>query len=118
MTKNRVKSDCDFSKWTKEHALERSDHKCEKCGSAENLQVHHILGIWLALNNCPEITKEMIKSLANAEVVCAKCHEHEDQLSQQNYAIYAQALLGLWYAPYKVRMSITCQQVAEKFDGQ
>lgn len=49
----------------------RYGYKCSKCGSAENLQIHHKDHRG---HNVPE--KERNNSMSNLEVLCGKCHGH------------------------------------------
>ncbi len=101
MSKKTNRVGYEFSLDVKIQAFERSKYRCEVCGkkqieTPENcLDIHHILGICLAKTYFPHISKQIIASLANAEVVCKTCHDKENLFSRKNYAIIAQALLGL-----------------------
>lgn len=44
-----------------------ADNKCEICGAFENLQAHHIKGIWKA--------PDLIFDVANGQCLCEKCHK-------------------------------------------
>ena len=78
----------EFSDETKIEALKRASFKCEDCGrSKEDLkkagepgyfQLHHILGIAVAVRLFPWIGYEVIKSVENCRCLCHKCHRVEE----------------------------------------
>lgn len=69
-----------FNKETKEKAIERANYKCECCGlelnkeDSQKAEVHHLLPIWVILNFYPKMSANLIRSLANAVVLCHDCH--------------------------------------------
>lgn len=93
--------DCEFTKETKLSALRRANWKCEQCGIDKQhapehyLEIHHKLGIALALRHHPEISHALISSLANAEVLCIKCHDKKDITDRKKHMQYAQELLSM-----------------------
>lgn len=62
----------EFTAQTKQEALQRSP-VCEACGNPKNLHIDHILPVFFALKY-PVFAIELIKSLANARVLCKSCH--------------------------------------------
>jgi len=74
----------EFSKETKLEALNRAGWCCERCGIYKEetfegyLEIHHVVGISLAIHYYPELAPVLISSLANARVLCEKCHTIED----------------------------------------
>lgn len=58
--------------------LERDGWRCQRCGSLENLQVHHKI----------RRSQQGNDSLGNLETLCAYCHMHEHgQLCYEDAAI-------------------------------
>jgi len=63
---------------------------CEVCGKPETkdnpFTCHHICSVWFAREN-PCLSLEVIRSLANLQVVCRKCHteihRHESRIFYQ-----------------------------------
>ena len=57
------------SKWdrNRQRALERAGHRCEKCGSTKNVQVHHKR----------KVTDGGTDSLRNLIVLCQACHSEK-----------------------------------------
>jgi len=51
-------------------ALERADYRCEQCGSAENLEVHHII----KLEKYETRHNNIKNSQDNLKVLCKRCH--------------------------------------------
>ena len=90
--KNRKKSYF-FKHETKELAIKKAKYKCECCGSKFNendcqkAELHHLLPIWAIYKNCPEMSAEIIRSLANAVVLCHDCHSllHKKEKKLKNY---------------------------------
>lgn len=76
--------DCEFSKETIIEALKRSHFSCERCGIPKKdtmqgyLEIHHMLGIAMALKFYPHLSFSVISSVANARVLCFHCHQVED----------------------------------------
>ncbi|KXB06025.1 hypothetical protein AKJ53_01490 [candidate division MSBL1 archaeon SCGC-AAA382F02] len=60
---NRKRREAGFTRALKEKIKERDDHRCSKCGSSENLEVHHKDGDFR--NNDED----------NLATVCKSCHE-------------------------------------------
>lgn len=90
----------EFPQEVKEEALRLSNYRCEVCGCRREdteqgfLTIHHVLPICIALKFYPEISGELIRSLANTKVLCRDCHEEQDRLSMKHHEVYAQALLA------------------------
>lgn len=95
----------EFTAETKLEALRRSSLKnkerlfcCEQCGKTKKqvgyLEIHHKLGIAVARRFYPQISAAVISSLANAEVLCPKCHDRRDVEDRKRHKFFAQALLG------------------------
>jgi 5-methylcytosine-specific restriction endonuclease McrA len=51
----------------REKVLERDGHKCQYCGAAENLQVHHIFPY--------ESLGQIRTDVSNGQTLCKKCHD-------------------------------------------
>jgi protein-tyrosine-phosphatase len=70
---------------TKIEALQNANWRCERCGIEKKdtpeqyLEIHHRLGISIALHNIPSIEHALLSSVANAQVLCRKCHKIQDQ---------------------------------------
>jgi len=79
-TQRRARKYYKFNKETKEAAIERAAYKCECCGlefnkeDSQKAEVHHLLPIWIILNHYPRMSANLIRSLANAVVLCHDCH--------------------------------------------
>lgn len=65
----------EFDNQTKYEAKKRAGFRCEICGKPTNLEVHHRIAIWFARDYMPQLAASVIKSLANAEVLCSDCHK-------------------------------------------
>lgn len=93
--------DCEFSDQTKLEALRRSNFCCERCGIPKKetfegyLEIHHVLQICKAVSLYPEISHLLISSLANARVLCLKCHQIEDNESKNNHKEMADRLKNM-----------------------
>lgn len=57
-----------------EHAFRKSGGSCERCGSKERIEVHHILFIWYAAEYFPQLASWALKSAENAQCLCHDCH--------------------------------------------
>lgn len=73
---------------------------CERCGKTKKevgyLEAHHKLSIYFAVNYFPNISADIIKSLANLEILCPCCHKLEhSELRLEEAKIIAQSLLGM-----------------------
>lgn len=103
----------EFTDQTKLEALKRADFKCEDCGRTKAqlredgekgyFEIHHRLPIYIIASEFPELSLSVIKSLANAEVLCQKCHaERHRTTTFEEYEAIADELK-------------TKQDMAEKF---
>ncbi len=67
-----------FSYPVKEEAKQRVNYTCERCGRSngrvKQLEVHHRLAIWFAKKYFPQLSSIILNSIANAEVLCYRCH--------------------------------------------
>lgn len=93
---NRKQYEFDFS--TKQEALEKAGYRCEWCEAQDSrtnrLEVDHAIAIWFAREN-PALTVEVIKSIANATVLCHECHADKHlQESRRYYADLAPTVLA------------------------
>lgn len=90
--------DMEFSDATKLEALRRADFTCEDCGTKKQdtkegcLQIHHIVGIALALRHHPELSHAMISSIHNTAVLCQTCHKKRDVEDRKNHVENAKKL--------------------------
>ncbi len=93
-------SDMEFSRETKIEALKRANWQCECCGVKKKdtkegyLELHHRLGVMLAVHHYPEFAHTLIASLANCQVLCIPCHDAMDRLNQRQHKAQAQRLKG------------------------
>lgn len=86
----------EFTTATKQQALRRARGECEECGDVnEPLVIHHMLGIWYAVNLYPQIPPWLVSSIDNAEAVCRSCHVELDNKMREEHHIHAIALLGI-----------------------
>lgn len=82
-----------------EYAFRKSGGSCERCGSKERIEVHHILPIWFAAEYFPQLAKHALISAENAQCVCHSCHvkihrPDADESEFFNQATYLLALFG------------------------
>ncbi len=86
----------EFSDETKLEALRRANWRCERCGRQKQdvgyLEIHHRLGIAIALRYHPEISHALLSSIANARVLCHDCHRIEDQSDRRKHQELAREL--------------------------
>lgn len=98
MRKEKIdRTNYEFTKETILAALRFADFRCEEChrskpqlaldGEKPYFEMHHILGIEIAVRYFPEISAEVIKSIANCEVVCRECHREIHRQKQDYFAI-------------------------------
>lgn len=91
--------DYEFTEQIKGAALYRAGYKCEDCGvekaSDRRLNVHHKLGIAYALRYYPSVPPTLIRSLANAEVLCDQCHLKKDNALLDEHSTIAAMLVGM-----------------------
>ena len=102
MTHSKDRLPYEFDRETKIAALERAQYKCEKCGKSDDrtdrLQIHHLIAIWFC-KETGSLGLEVIKSLANTQVLCCSCHsEVHSQESRAYYAELAPVVLQQYLA--------------------
>lgn len=91
----------EFSKETIVEALKRANFTCECCGIKKQdtqekyFEIHHRLGIAIALRYHPELSHALISSLANAMVLCIPCHKVLDREDRKHHKKIAKALQNL-----------------------
>ena len=94
-------SSCEFTKEVKIEALKKADWCCEECGIKKQdtvngyLEIHHRVGIAVALLNHPELSHAMIASIANAVVLCIPCHRLMDKQDSRHSKEYARELRSM-----------------------
>ncbi len=88
-------SSYEFGGETKRQAIARSGNKCEECGQEGYVEIHHLLGIWYAVNMYPQIEPYLISSIANAICLCLDCHHMYDARLKKEHPYYAAKLLGM-----------------------
>ncbi len=71
----------EFPSYVIDLSFRRSGGACEQCGSKENIEVHHILPIWVAAQYFPQLASMVLKSAENAKCLCSNCH---DELHRRN----------------------------------
>lgn len=83
----------EFSSDVKLDALRRANWRCERCGKHKSetpegyLEIHHILAIGIVIKDYPQLAPAIVKSLANAEVLCCDCHTQiHREITQVNNA--------------------------------
>jgi len=109
--RKRPKS-CEFTKEVKVEALKKADWCCEQCGikkkDAEKgyLEIHHRVGIAIALLNHPELSHAMIASIANAVVLCIPCHRLMDSEDPKHHKEYAQELRSIYVRLMQLELAI------------
>jgi hypothetical protein len=101
------RSKYEFSNSLREERLDGVNNCCERCGKhSENLEVHHLVGAWLASQNYT-LTPGIIRVLENEMCLCRSCHKlmNEDQESWTAHDIgfVAWALFDL--DPYLVKQN-------------
>ena len=64
----------EFTHATKDQVLKEQDNKCAVTGRTDHLQVHHMLGVGIALGFWPNINPEIIKQRENAVAITADIH--------------------------------------------
>lgn len=91
-----IREHYEFSKATRIEALRRAEYRCEQCGKSDKevgkLFIHHKLMIEMAARYYQDISCEVIKSLANAEVLCDHCHKVRDEQARREHGMFALAL--------------------------
>ena len=95
-------STCEFTNEVKLEALRKADWCCEECGIKKkdavegHLEIHHKVGIAVALLNHPELSHAMIASIANAVVLCIPCHHRMDSEDPKHHNEYAKELRSIY----------------------
>lgn len=91
MTERNRRKAYEFTKKTKLEAINRSQCRCERCDKSIHkdsirLEVHHRVPVFVA-KMYPQFSLSVIKSLANAEVLCSSCHqaEHREKTDIEDY---------------------------------
>jgi len=98
--RNRPKS-CEFTREVKIEALRKADWCCEECGIKKQdavdgyLEIHHKVGVAVALLNHPELSHAMIASIDNAVVLCIPCHRLMDSEDAKHHREYAKELRSM-----------------------
>ena len=67
----------EFPKEVKENRFEKVGEKCELCSKKlkfSNAEFHHIMSLTYAFHYFPELTKEILSSEENCQILCEKCH--------------------------------------------
>jgi predicted HNH restriction endonuclease len=82
-----------------EQDFRKSGGSCERCGSKERIEIHHILPIWFAAEYFPQLASFALISAENAQAVCHSCHVKihrpgADESEFYNQAIYLLSLFG------------------------
>ncbi len=67
MASEYPRSRLNFSKKEKRIILERDNHRCVECGSADNLEIDHIFAI----------CNGGIRSIENGQTLCVPCHDEK-----------------------------------------
>lgn len=111
MKRERRPGACEFTKETKLAALRRDEWTCQECGRKKEqvgyLEIHHKLGIAIALQCHPEISHALISSLANATCLCHDCHSKRDVIDRKKHKEYAQELLSLQVRQLQLELAST-----------
>jgi len=106
-------STCEFTKEVKVEALRKADWCCEQCGIKKKdaldgyLEIHHRVGIAVALLNHPELSHAMIASIANAVVLCIPCHRLMDRLDPRHHKEYAQELRSIYVRQMQLELAFS-----------
>jgi len=102
---------CEFTREVKIEALRKADWCCEECGIRKRdavngyLEIHHKVGIAVALLNHPELSHAMIASIANAVVLCIPCHRLMDKLDAKHHREYAKELRSICVRQIKLQLT-------------
>jgi len=108
--RNRPKS-CEFTNEVKIEALKKADWCCEECGVKKKdttsgyLEIHHRVGVAVALLNHPELSHAMIASIANAVVLCIPCHRLMDSEDSKHHNEYAQELRSMYVRQMQLELA-------------
>jgi len=102
---------CEFTNQVKIAALRKADWCCEECGIKKKdtvdgyLEIHHKVGVVVALRNHPELSHAMIASLANAVVLCIPCHRLMDKLDASHHKEYAKELRSIFVRQMQLELA-------------
>ena len=108
--RNRPKS-CEFTREVKNEALRKADWCCEECGIKKkdavdgHLEIHHKVGIAVALLNHPELSHAMIASIANAVVLCIPCHRLMDSEDAKHHREYAKEIRSMYVEQMQLELA-------------
>jgi len=104
-------SSCEFTNEVKVEALRKADWCCEQCGIKKKdtvdgyLEIHHRVGIAIALLNHPELSHAMIASIANAVVLCIPCHRLMDSEDPKHHIEYARELRSIYVRQMQLELA-------------
>lgn len=96
MTHSERRRPFEFSHNTKKEALERAHNVCEGCGkpgTKAKLEVDHLIPVFFALKY-PLFAQEVIKSLANARVLCQECHSKRMHYEESEIMLLAYGVMN------------------------
>ena len=85
----------EFPSHVKEEARKKAGYKCEQCGHRGHTEVHHILPLFIWARYYPDISIEVIASLANSKVLCPNCHIEADEKVKRRHKDIADTLKDL-----------------------
>lgn len=77
----QLRAPYEFTQKTKIDALNKAHWQCEECGKKKSetkegyLEIDHRIPIWFVLSYFPTLAPAVVKSIANARVLCKDCHE-------------------------------------------
>lgn len=98
MTERNKRKAYEFTRETKLEAINRSQCRCERCNKSiyednVRLEVHHRVPVFVA-KMYPQFSLSVIKSLANAEVLCSSCH-HAEHRKKRDISDYQKEIESL-----------------------
>lgn len=100
------KNSFEYKKWRKD-VLTRDSYKCRLCGSAERLEVHHII----PFSQCPKlVVLEM-----NGMTICHNCHKKTDSYGKnysKNNTSFNDSLILIFTIPHRFHRYETCGDYA------
>lgn len=110
MRSERRPTTAEFTKETKLAALRRDNWSCQECGKRKelvgHLEIHHLLGIAIALQCHPEVSHAMLSSLENSICLCPSCHKIRDKIDRKKHKEYAQELLALQVRQLQLELAL------------
>lgn len=96
-TRNEPRANRRFTDQTKQEKFEIAGGKCELCNKQlpfELATFHHVVSLSYAFHYFPHLTDEILKSIANCQMLCQQCHEYiHKQDSLEYYTILVTNLL-------------------------